>query len=83
MEGTRSDGIDFTVLWSKAPDRELAVAVPRGKRVFDALGQEVKESNPSQVTLARKPHPSLAGPARILVSQRPEGSSQPSDRPSQ
>ena len=74
VEGSRSDGIEFTVLWSKVADRDVGVPLPSGKRVFDALGQEVREADPRQVTLRPASHPALAGPARILVSRRREGS---------
>ncbi len=70
MEGSRSDGIDFTVVWSKVPDRDLTVDLPKGRQLFDALGQEVKEANREQVTLKPKSHPYLAGPARILIGYR-------------
>jgi hypothetical protein len=68
LEGARSDGVDFTVLWSKVTDRELQVAVPKGKRVFSALGQEVRGDRPDQLVLKPKLHPLLAGPARILIA---------------
>ena len=42
LEGNTSDGIDCTVLWSMFRDRDPLAAVPKGKRVFTALGQEVK-----------------------------------------
>lgn len=70
VEGSRTDGVDFTVVWSKLPDRDLVVALPKGKRVFDAFGQEVKGDKPDQVVLKPKQHPSLAGPARIILSGR-------------
>ncbi len=68
LEGARNDGIDFTVLWSKVTDRELQAPLPRGKRVFSALGQEVKGDRPDRVVLRPKQHPLLAGPARILIA---------------
>ncbi|MHB1161508.1 MAG: hypothetical protein ACYC66_04860 [Chloroflexota bacterium] len=68
VEGSRTDGIEFTLVWSRVTGRELVVPVPSDKRIFDALGQEVKEAAPQQVALPPRSHPSLAGPARILVS---------------
>ena len=70
VEGSRSDGIEFTVAWSRVADRDVVMPVPPGRRIFDALGQDVKEAGPQQVVLPPKDHPSLAGPARILLSQR-------------
>lgn len=70
VDGTRTDGIEFTVAWSRVADRDVVVAVPAGRRVFDALGREVKEANPGQVVLPPKGHPSLGGPARLLVARR-------------
>ncbi|MGI5836598.1 MAG: hypothetical protein ACOX87_08940 [Chloroflexota bacterium] len=70
VDGSRNDGIEFTVVWSKVSDRDVAVSVPPGRRVFDALGSETVESNSQQVILRPKSHPSLGGPARILISRR-------------
>jgi len=70
VDGSRTDGIEFTVVWSKATDRDVAVPLPPGRRVFDALGSEVKGPDPQQVVLSPRGHPALAGPARILFSVR-------------
>lgn len=70
VDGTRTDGIEFTVAWSRISGRDAVMAVPPGRRVFDALGQEVKEPDPQHVVLRPKGHPSLAGPARLLISGR-------------
>lgn len=71
VDGTRSDGVEFTVVWSKVAGRDVTVPLPAGKRVFDALGAEVEEPNPQQVVLKPREHPSLGGAARILLSRRP------------
>lgn len=70
LDGTRTDGLGFTIVWSKVSDREVTRDLPAGRRVFDAFGNEIKETRPNQFTLKPKAHPMLAGPARIIVFQR-------------
>jgi len=70
VDASRNDGIEFSVVWSKAAGGDVVVAVPPGKRVFDVFGSEVREPNPQQVVLRPRGHPLLAGPARILISRR-------------
>jgi len=70
VDGTRTDGIDFSVVWSKVSGRDVVLPVPAGRRVFDALGVETGQANPQQVALGPKSHPSMAGPVRILVARR-------------
>ncbi len=70
VQGSRSDGIGFQVVWSKVPDRDTWIDLPRGQRVFDAFGNELKEERPGQISLKPKSHPALAGPARIFISGR-------------
>ena len=70
VDGSRTDGVEFTVVWSKVTDRDVVVPVPSGKRVFDALGSEVKLPDPQQVALSPRVHPALAGTARVLFSRR-------------
>lgn len=69
VEGTRSDGKDFMVAWSKVSDQDLWLNVPEKTRVFDALGQAVSPERPNQVALKPKQHPAMGGPARILVGK--------------
>lgn len=70
VDGSRTDGIDFTVLWSMATGRDMVVPLPPGRRAFDALGSEVRGPEPGQVVLRPRGHPSLGGAAVILVSRR-------------
>ncbi len=70
VDGSRTDGVEFSVVWSKLTDGDAAVPLPAGRRAFDALGVETKGPNPQQVVLGPRGHPSLGGPARILVSKR-------------
>jgi hypothetical protein len=69
VDGRRTDGIAFQILWSKKQDQDIWTSLPAGARVFDALGQEIKEDKPGQVALRRSQHPALGGPARITVLQ--------------
>ncbi|HZK67817.1 MAG TPA: hypothetical protein VFD42_09800 [Chloroflexota bacterium] len=69
VDGSRTDGVEFSVVWSRVADRDVAVPLAAGKRVFDALGRELKEANPQQLVLRPRGRPSLAGPVRILVSR--------------
>ncbi len=68
VDASRSDGIQFTVVWSKVDGKEVTLPLPAGKRVFDLLGAEVKYPNPRQVVLKPRENPALAGAARVLVS---------------
>jgi hypothetical protein len=70
VAGSRSDGIGFSVVWSRIEGRELTVPVPSGARVFTSLGDEVREGDGRHITLWPRNHPSLAGPARIIISRR-------------
>jgi hypothetical protein len=70
VAGSRSDGIGFSVVGSRVEGRELTIPVPRGARTFTSLGDEVKEGEGTHLTLWPKNHPSLAGPARIIISRR-------------
>jgi hypothetical protein len=70
VAGNRNDGIGFSIVWSRVAGRNLSVPVPRGARIFTALGDEVKEGDGSQITLWPTTHPALAGPARIIISRR-------------
>lgn len=69
VDGRRTDGVSFQILWSKVSDRDLWTSLPAGTRVFDALGQEIKEERVGQFALRPRQHPALGGPARITVSQ--------------
>ncbi len=68
VDGRRSDGIAFQILWSKV-NQDLWADVPKGARVFNALGQEMQPQRPNQILLERSQLPVLAGPARIVVTQ--------------
>lgn len=70
VDGSRTDGVEFSIVWSRMASRDVAVPLAPGKRVFDALGRELKETNLQQVVLKPRSHQSLAGPARIVVSRR-------------
>ncbi len=69
VDGRRTDGIAFQILWSRVSDGQVWLDLPRGARVFDALGREVREERVGKLVLNRREHPSLGGPARILITQ--------------
>ncbi len=69
VDGRRSDGIAFQILWSKLSNGDQWLNLPAGARVFDALGQPVREERPGQLALRRREHSALGGPARILITQ--------------
>jgi len=70
VDGARTDGIEFSVVWSKVVGREIWVSLPAGGRVFDAMGSELPGADPQRLALGPRGHPFLAGPARIIVSSR-------------
>lgn len=70
VAGNRSDGIGFSVVWTRLGGQNLTIPLPKGARSFTALGDEVKEGDGTRLTLWPPNHPALAGPARVIISKR-------------
>lgn len=63
VEGLRTDGIHFSVIWAKDHDQPFKLA-PQDQ-VFDSLGRSVKETY--FMVLKKQTRSYMAGPARIII----------------
>lgn len=65
VEGQRTDGIHFSVIWAK--DQDLNQPLNRSDLVFDALGKPTSHSG--TIVLKKRPREYLGGQAKIIIHE--------------